>query len=415
MPENEDVAKVLARLKEEIRTRKVQSAEIPLPEAQVKLRQVYATARVNPHLPIGWPKLPPGIIPKIVAIAQKVVRRLLRWYINPIVEQQNAYNAAVTAVLEDQTMEVERLKAAFKEIEQLEAALKQEIEQIKAALEQVEQGTQTTQVRLQRLERAYRASATVATVPNTARPDFLLASDGPWLDYFRLELQLRPPQLLRKRQADYLKYFEGRQNVLDIGCGRGEFVEMLLQKGISARGIDLDRDAVAYAKERGLPVDLAEAMAYLQDLPDESLGGVFASQVIEHLKPRQLQRLLELCHDKLVAEAPIVLETLNPACLVALANWFVIDPTHVWPVHSETLKFMLENAGFWKISIEFVSPVPPEQRLRTIPHYAQLNDLDAETVSLLNHNIELLNHTIFGYQDYVAIAWRPPHHVEGTS
>ncbi|MGC8786058.1 MAG: class I SAM-dependent methyltransferase [Anaerolineae bacterium] len=219
---------------------------------------------------------------------------------------------------------------------------------------------------------------------------------------------------MRERQSSYVEYFEGRQNVLDIGCGRGEFVEMLLQKGISARGIDLDPDAVAYAQERGLPVEVAEAVTYLQSLPDESLGGVFAAQVIEHLKPRQLQRLLELCHDKLATGAPIVLETLNPACLVALANWFVMDLTHVWPVHSETLKFILENAGFWKIKIEFMSPVPLEQRLKTIPNHVKLNDLDAGTVSLLNHNIELLNNTIFGYQDYVAIAWRPPHHMEGA-
>lgn len=397
MSENEDVAQVLARLKEEIRSRKVQSPEPSPPGALVELRQVYATTRVNPHLPIGWPKLPRGVIPKIVAITQKVVRRLLRWYINPIVEQQNAYNAAVTAVLENQLMQMERLETA---LERLEAALEQEAEM--------------TRVRLQRLERASRTSASSITAPVATGSDSGFVSDAPQLDYFRLELQFRGPQLLRERQASYLKYFEGRQNILDIGCGRGEFVEMLLQKGISARGIDLDPDAVAYAKERGIPVELAEAVAYLQGLPDESLGGVFAAQVIEHLKPRQLARLLELCHDKLATDAPIVLETLNPACLLALANWFIIDPTHVWPVHSETLKFMLENAGFWKIEVEFLSPVPPEQRLRAIPNHASLNSLDAETVSLLNRNMDLLNNTIFGYQDYAAIAWRPPHHVEET-
>nr|MBC7244964.1 class I SAM-dependent methyltransferase [Chloroflexota bacterium] len=386
MSENATVAQVLAKLKEEIRSRKAQSTEPSPSGAFVKLRQVYATTRVNPHLPIGWPKMPPGIIPKIVAITQKVVRRLLRWYINPIVEQQNAYNAAVTAALEALVMQMERLETQVMQMERLEGALKQEAEM--------------TQVRLQRLERAPRTFATESSPAPV--------SDGPVLDYFRLELQLRGPQLVRERQAGYLKYFEGRQNILDIGCGRGEFVEMLLQEGISARGIDLEPDAVAYAQERGLPVELAEAINYLQSLPDESLGGVFASQVIEHLKPRRLAYLLQLCHDKLAAGAPIVLETLNPACLLVLANWFIIDPTHVWPVHSETLKFMLESAGFWKIKIEFLSPVPLEQRLLTIPPHAKLKDLDAEATSLLNRNIDLLNSTIFGYQEYAAIAWRPP-------
>ncbi|MBC7262643.1 MAG: class I SAM-dependent methyltransferase, partial [Chloroflexi bacterium] len=235
MSENEDVAKVLARLKEEIRDRKAQSAEPTPSEAQVKLRQVYATARVNPHLPIGWPKLPPGVIPKIVAIAQKVVRRLLRWYINPIVEQQNAYNAAATAVLEAQTMQIERLEAQMMQLEQLRTEMSR-MAQLEDALRKE---AEMTQVRLQRLERSYRTLAS-AGAPDVTRSDSLAPSDALALDYFRLELQLRDPHLLRERQSSYVEYFEGRQNVLDIGCGRGEFVEMLLQRGISARGIDLD-------------------------------------------------------------------------------------------------------------------------------------------------------------------------------
>ncbi|MGQ9493580.1 MAG: class I SAM-dependent methyltransferase [Anaerolineae bacterium] len=399
MSERENVAQVLAKLKGEIRSRKIQYTEPTSSKTLTNLRQVYATARVNPHLPIGWPKMPPGIIPKIVAIIQKVVRRLLRWYINPIVEQQNAYNAAVTAALETQVMHLERLEAALKQaaekVEQLEATLKREAE--------------TTQVRLRCLERVSRAPVTSTIASCAIGSDSEPLSYVPTFDYFHLELQFRGPQLLQQRQVSYLKYFEGRQNILDIGCGRGEFVEMLLRKGISARGIDLEPYAVAYAQERGIPVEQAEAITYLQSLPDESLGGVFASQVIEHLQPRKLAYLLKLCHNKLATGAPIVLETLNPACLFALANWFVIDPTHVWPVHSETLKFMLESAGFSKIEIEFLSPVPLEQRLLAIPPHAKLMELDAETMSLLNRNIDLLNNAIFGYQDYAAIAWRASH------
>ncbi|MGC8786059.1 MAG: hypothetical protein ACP5Q1_01375 [Anaerolineae bacterium] len=186
MSENEDVAKVLARLKEEIRNRKAQSAESTPSEARVKLRQVYATARVNPHLPIGWPKLPPGIIPKIVAIAQKVVRRLLRWYINPIVEQQNAYNAAATAVLEAQTMQIERLVAQMMQLEQLRTQMSR-IEQLEAAWRKE---AEMTQVRLQRLERSYRTLAS-AGASDVTRSDSPSPSDALALDYFRLELQLR--------------------------------------------------------------------------------------------------------------------------------------------------------------------------------------------------------------------------------
>ena len=68
-----------------------------------------AKESVNPHVPIAWPTWPPGLLPKLTAAVQKVVRRLLRWYINPIVEQQNAYNAATTATVTQMSNALDRL------------------------------------------------------------------------------------------------------------------------------------------------------------------------------------------------------------------------------------------------------------------------------------------------------------------
>jgi SAM-dependent methyltransferase len=378
MSEDKDVGRVLAKLKEEVRRGSTTAPGAPQSQP-VGLRRLYATTHVNPHLPIGWPKLPQGILPKIVAIVQKVIRRGLRWYINPIVEQQNAYNVAATAVIESLMLQ----KVSQEELEAL-------------------------RLRLQRLERAARQAAPTATAAVASTPIQNAERGAPRLDYFGLELKFRGPRLLREQQKAYLKYFQGRQDVLDIGCGRGEFVEMLSESGVRARGIDLDPDSVACAQERGVPVEFADALPYLEGLRDDSLGGVFASQVVEHLEPRHLVGLLELCYDKLAPEAPIVLETLNPACLWALANWFLIDPTHVWPVHSEMLRFVLENAGFHRIEIVYLSPVPIEQRLLNLPEHAKLKSVDPDTVALLNHNIDRANGFLFGYQDYAAIAYRPP-------
>jgi 2-polyprenyl-3-methyl-5-hydroxy-6-metoxy-1,4-benzoquinol methylase len=386
MAEKEDLARVLSRLKEEIRRHKPQDTEALPAEKTISLRRVYATTYVNPHLPIGWPELPSGILPKIAAMVQKVVRRLLRWYINPIVEQQNAYNSAVTTVLQSMVQQIEALKQYQGEVE-------------------------IAKLRLQRLERGARTVQAPATVAIDRARVPPAALTGPALDYFQLELKFRGPHLLRERHKPYLEHFRGCQNVLDIGCGRGEFVSMLVQSGTQARGIDLDADAVAYAQERGIPVEQAEATAYLQGLPDGSLDGVFAAQVVEHLQPRNLAQLLQLCHDKMLDNAPIVLETLNPTCLWSMANWFVIDPTHVWPIHSETLKFMLENAGFWKIECHFLSPMPVDGRLLTFPEQATFKSTDPEVVALLNHNIARLNQFLFGYQDYAVIARRPPRDV----
>lgn len=401
MSEKEDVAAVLARLKQEVRRQKPAGAGTSPAGRAVDLRRVYATTRVNPHLPIGWPKMPPGILPKIVAIAQKLVRRVLRWYINPIVEQQNAYNSAVTAALESLVLQMERL----------EASLAQQNRQHQANLQELE----IAKLRLQRLERAARQAQAVATPTSPDHPSPLPMMEHPPLDYFRLELKFRGPQLLKEQQKAYLEYFQGRENILDIGCGRGEFVELLVENGISAHGIDLNRDAVAYGVERDIPVEVGEALPYLESLPDESLGGIFCAQVVEHLQLNYLTRLLELCHDKLKPGAPIVVETINPTCLHALANAFMMDPTHVRPIHPKTLEFMLESAGFWRIQLKLLSPVPIENRLLAFPNHVKLHSIDAEAVSLLNRNIDILNHSLFGYQDYAAIAWRPPQDIgEGS-
>jgi hypothetical protein len=103
----EEVASVLQELKREVRSQGHQPAgAAPLAQTPsntprlAALERVHSLAQVNPHLPIAWPNWPSGLWPKIVAVAQKLVRRLLRWYINPIVEQQNRFNAAVAQSLD---------------------------------------------------------------------------------------------------------------------------------------------------------------------------------------------------------------------------------------------------------------------------------------------------------------------------
>jgi hypothetical protein len=105
VPESADVAVVLRRIRDEVHVRR-QQADAAQGEGKgagssAALRRVQEVQQVNPHLPIAWPTWPPGILSKFVAATQKVVRRLLRWYVNPIVAQQNEYNRAVAQVLNE--------------------------------------------------------------------------------------------------------------------------------------------------------------------------------------------------------------------------------------------------------------------------------------------------------------------------
>src|SRR5205823_48288 len=99
---------------------------------------------------------------------------------------------------------------------------------------------------------------------------------------------------IREKQRVFVPLFAGANNVLDVGCGRGEFLSLLKEHRIGARGIDTNGDMIAAARSRGLDVVQADARAYLDTLPDASLGGVISSQVIEHLQPSYVLELLPI-------------------------------------------------------------------------------------------------------------------------
>src|SRR5207253_8722927 len=114
-------------------------------------------------------------------------------------------------------------------------------------------------------------------------------------DYFAFESRMRGSTAeVRARQAVYVDEFRDAAPVLDVGCGRGEFLGLLREAGLEARGVDADADMVAYARGEGLEVEQADALAYLEAVQEGSLGGIFAAQLVEHLPPAPLLRLLEL-------------------------------------------------------------------------------------------------------------------------
>jgi len=232
-------------------------------------------------------------------------------------------------------------------------------------------------------------------------PDSPFAGTG--LNYFVFEDHFRGSREdIRERQRAFVRYFEGCRNVLDIGCGRGEFLELMRDAGIGARGVDLDETMVDFCRSRGLEVELNDAVSYLEHLEDESLDGIFIDQVVEHLEPAYLIRLLELCYRKLKFGYYIVAETVNPLSFVSFAN-FYIDMTHVRPVHPETLKFLFGAAGFRGIEVQFSAPVPDEARLRKLPVNEGIGEAERQHVEAYNRNIDLLNGTLFGAQDYAMI------------
>ncbi len=217
---------------------------------------------------------------------------------------------------------------------------------------------------------------------------------------------------VRAKQRVHVPIFAGASDVVDIGCGRGEFLALLSEARVTARGVDSNREMIAEARARGLDAVEGDALAYLTSLPDASLGGAISSQVIEHLEPAYVIRLIAAVFRKLRPGAPIVIETLNPACWLAFFSSYLRDFTHVWPVHPDTLQYLLQAHGFSRVELRFTEQAPDAVRMRVVDP-ASLTGLDAPTARAVaaiadacNANASILNSLLFTCMDYSAIGYR---------
>jgi O-antigen chain-terminating methyltransferase len=176
-------------------------------------------------------------------------------------------------------------------------------------------------------------------------------------DYTRFAERFRgTEEYVKERQRVYLGDFAGRREVLDIGCGRGEFLEMMRDAEVPARGIDLGAESVALCRSKGLNAEEADLFEYLDGLPESSLDGIFCSQVVEHLPPDRLPEMIRLCASRLQRNGVIAIETPNPECLAIFATHFYLDPTHTRPVPHPLLSFYLEEFGVGGIVVRRLSP-----------------------------------------------------------
>jgi SAM-dependent methyltransferase len=304
------------------------------------------------------------------------------------------------------------------------AALAAQHEELRAALSVVQQAAHGLRRAIEEIGSTPNAQL---PTPNSQRPTPNSQTDpGPDpasqfddLDshkYVGFEDQFRgSPAEIRRRVEEYLPIFEGigdqgsgitRASVLDVGCGRGEFLELLRERGIGARGIDVNPAMVEVCRGKGLDAEAGDALTYLRGLPDASLGGLFAAQVVEHLEPRYLARLLDAAFEKLRPGAPIVLETINPACWFAFFESYIRDQTHVRPVHPDTLHSLLSATGVQHVEVRYRAPYPESEKLQKLAAAGGQQAAVADLVETLNANVEKINRLLFTYLDYAAVGIR---------
>jgi len=164
-------------------------------------------------------------------------------------------------------------------------------------------------------------------------------------------------ELIKTRLRVYLPFLTALQEVdrgckaLDLGCGRGEWLELLKEIKMDGHGVDLDDGMLQACRDLGLSVETGEAIAYLKSVPSESLSVVSAFHVVEHIPFSELQILVQEALRVLKPAGLLILETPNPENIRVGTSSFYLDPTHIHPIPPPLLAFLPDYYGFYRTKV----------------------------------------------------------------
>jgi SAM-dependent methyltransferase len=219
------------------------------------------------------------------------------------------------------------------------------------------------------------------------------------INYFDFENTFRGSRTkIKSIQEQYVSYFKGCSLVLDLGSGRGEFLELLKEYGIGAVGVEIYDEFVEFCRNRDLKVIQQDVLGYLRE--QKEIDGIFAGQLIEHLPLECTIELCTLAYEKMKPGGYMILETPNPMSLAIFTHSFYMDPTHLKPVHPQTLKYIAERAGFKKVEILFT------ENSKYPMHIPDLKIKEADNLEEFNKSMRMVEEVLFGSQDYAIIAKR---------
>lgn len=232
----------------------------------------------------------------------------------------------------------------------------------------------------------------VAGTPAEERiPEALRAASVAFADAFR-----GSRTEISSRLGEYLPLLKESGPVIDLGCGRGEMLELLRDAGVSAHGIDADEAMVAACRRSGLEAESGDAITVLRSLPAASVGAVTAIHVLEHLPSASWMELVSLAARVLRPGGVLLLECPNPESLRVGGSLFWTDPTHRAPIHPDALAFAVRAVGLKVESILKLHPFPPEQTLQREDQAPAVRELAAR-----------LDDYLSGPRDFAIIARRP--------
>jgi 2-polyprenyl-3-methyl-5-hydroxy-6-metoxy-1,4-benzoquinol methylase len=351
---------------------------------------------------------------KFLIKGRELVHGEVKRYVDPMIWMQKEFNASVVRILNETTKNISEIRSEISDnVDKQIGLVKTEIggkvdEQIGLVRSEINNEI-STQVRAivaamnQEIEnKAWLANILDKKIGKNQNIETSVPTQESGLNYFLFEEQFRGSREdIKEKQTAFVQYFKGYKNVLDIGCGRGEFLELLKKQGIDGKGVDIDENMVNFCKSKGIDVELIDAISYLETVEDKSLDGIFIDQVVEHLESDYLIKMIGICYKKLIYGGILIAETVNPLSFASFAN-FYIDLSHKRPIHPETLKFILGAAGFRDMEMKYLAPVTEDLRLRRIDT-EHGNEKDKRLIEIYNHNMDIINNVLFGAQDYAVI------------
>ena len=336
-------------------------------------------------------------------IIRKLVNIFMGWYIESLLSKQNNYNGKImnclstirdiTILHEEKIKNLNCNKECLDLIENMQNQIIQSNEIIEDLKNQMENSNKMVidlkkQLKdLDELNNYFKSKMNISC-------DLKLLNYQ--MDYTDFENRFRGSyQDIKDSQKYYLNFYPkgSLAPVIDIGFGRGEFLELATENDIYIRGVDSYKPSVETGKERGFEVLEGDALTYLNQVEDDSLEGIFMGQVVEHLTNDYLEALILCAHKKLKKDRYFILETPNSETLSTYCN-FYLDSGHAKPIHFLYLKYLFENIGYESVERY-------ENEFSKYPY--EVKPLDSEN-QIERENCQLLNTVLFGYRDYTLIA-----------
>ncbi len=218
---------------------------------------------------------------------------------------------------------------------------------------------------------------------------------GSWYMNFEKKFGRTGPERMKQlhRYVSYFQKSDSSRLIVDLGCGKGDFLGCLSKAGIGAQGTDLSPAMVKYCSKKGYDVKRKDVVVYLREFHDNSLGGIFSSRLVETMERSELSRLIRFAYRKLEKGGRLIFETSNPRSLANLSGNFYKDPENKWPLDPDALSFLLEQAGFNILKLEYLNEFSPEETLQIT------DDMNKETRALT----EELNRRFYGPKDYYIV------------